>query len=171
MLLSVTTMTAQSFTGKWKLEKEFFELAERECDGIKVFVTLDISKKNMDVCFLMMAAQDKDGYEMEILLTYPGTYTKKGNRVTATFDYNKAEFKVVDLKVQDPELAEMMSTKEGKESLLALVNVQLKNQKDELLPEMYDVIKSLFSDFTVKDLKAQKLTMQTQEDIELNFLR
>jgi len=30
MLLSVTTMTAQSFTGKWKLEKEFFELAERE---------------------------------------------------------------------------------------------------------------------------------------------
>lgn len=171
MLLGVTTMTAQSFTGKWELEKEFFELTETESDGLKLYITLNIDKKNMNVDLLLTSEKDEDGDEISFILSYPSTYTKKGNKVTAAFDYDKAGFKIVDYKTEDPEIANLISTKEGKDTFFALLNSQLQSQRDELLPEMYDAVKTLFSDFTIKDLKAKKLTILSQDEVELNFLR
>ena len=168
MLLTITTMTAQSLLGTWKADDAYMEKMELTKDGCHVDLYLDIKKKTIDILLFMNMTQ-KDGV-IDMSFTIPGTYKKKGKNVFSTFDKDKTDLKVTDLQTEDPEMKAMMQTEESKQAMLTLVNSMMKSQLADALKDI-SALADIFEVFTIDKLTAKTLDINALDEEPVSFTR
>lgn len=172
MMISITTLSAQSIIGKWYADDEFIRKLELNDKDGKVDIVLSIKENTISTDILMRVDDNDD--KIDMIYSVPGTYTKTGNKVTAKFDVPKAELKVTDIKTSDPEMSEMMKTEEGKKTVLKLVNTMMNAEVGDSMKDMAEITK-LFNSFNVKSVNANTLSIvigdENSDTMVINFKR
>lgn len=166
-MLGINSATAQSHTGKWKIEQEFRKLLNDD-PNLDIDLMLEFSTK--DIYLHMVVTTVDEDLTMKCSYTIPGTYTKLGKEVTAKYTPEKSVFKLIDLKSKDPEINKLMASEDTKDFLFAMVESEAKKEILGDIGDMKDFI-DLFSKFLIEKVTADLLTLNVNDGAIVNFDR
>ena len=170
-LLFTCPIFAQTLDGAWTLNDEDKSLLELEDDeDSTVDLTLVIQDKDILVGFIATVTDEEVG-TISLLLGTPGSYTQSGSIVNAEFRPDDTDFGVVDIDTEDPDIKELISTDEGRETFENLIKLGAKEEMEDAKKDL-GVMSEYFQHFTIKTLTATRLVITLQEDedkLELHF--
>lgn len=152
MVLCITTLSAQSIIGKWYADEVAEAMELNELGD----VVLNIKERTISTDFYINI--EDDGAKIKMLYSIPGTYTKSGKKVTAKFNADKTDVKVVDFKTNDPELLAEMKTEKGKKELYEVISSLIESEMGDLVKGLAE-ISAIFNKFTVKSVTAKTLCL------------
>ena len=142
MVLCITTLSAQSIIGKWYADEVAEAMELNELGD----VVLNIKERTISTDFYINI--EDDGAKIKMLYSIPGTYTQSGKKVTAKFNADKTDVKVVDFKTNDPELLAEMKTEKGKKELYEVISSLIESEMGDLVKGLAE-ISEIFNKFTV----------------------
>jgi hypothetical protein len=171
ILLGITNLPAQSYQGRWFADEKTLEelgLDGIDSDEIKDFdLLLNMSKGSIKVDLLFtIKAEDMTLY---IICSSPGSYTRKGNKIRATFDPDKMKFRVSNMKSKDKEVKEILREKDFKKMMLKLVSSEMREKVGEDMKSL-SYIAEFFQEFTIEKISDDRLTINVDGD-KLRFHR
>ena len=171
MLLGISSMSAQTLIGKWAADQDFKTLMEagvEEDPNFKIDLVLHFTLQNLNLKMLITASDD--GMTMKLDYTIPGTYIQSGKQVTAKYDLNKSELKVISIESDDPEFSTLLANKEMKDMIFKMINDQVKEQMKDKLNEMSEFT-DIFKQFTIESITASKLKLTFKDNATIGFDR
>lgn len=173
ILLGITNLPAQSYQGRWFADEKTMEELGLDLDiledaGLKDFsLLLNISKGSIKVDLLFSGKEEDITYYM--IYSTPGTYSRKGNKVHARFDPDKAKFRVSNLKSEDKETKKLLKIEEFKKEMLKSLSMMIREEMGEDAKSL-SYMAELFQEFTIERVSDDRLTINVDGD-KLRFHR
>ena len=126
-----------------------------------------ISKGSIKVDLLFSGKEEGITYYM--IYSTPGTYSRKGNKVHARFDPDKAKFRVSNLKSEDKETKKLLKIEEFKKEMLKSLSMMIREEMGEDAKSL-SYMAELFQEFTIERVSDDRLTINVDGD-KLRFHR
>ncbi|MBQ9679002.1 MAG: energy transducer TonB [Prevotella sp.] len=119
---------------------------------------------------LIIKSTDMAGSSVTMSYTIPGSFIKTGNKYHATFNKEKAAFKVDDIVISDPNLKGMMADPDSKKLMLVMMEAKVKKESGNDLKEM-SIICDVFEEFEVASVTSRKLELKIADEMTFGFDR
>ena len=159
MMLSIANVSAQSLAGEWIADEAFnkeLNAAYTE-KGISLSFGLDITEKTI-TCQLFEKVVD-GATTFDVAITFPGTYTRKGKKVNATFYVERSDFRVTNITSTNPDVKAGMAIDEMKEVFMRKMTEMLKEQQGDNPQKLGTALTGIFKEFTIKQLTESELSL------------
>lgn len=160
---------AQSINGSWKANKEFKDKFELTDDETNINMLLVFSGSNMSIK-LIIKSTDKEVGVITMSYTIPGSFKKTGNKYHATFNKEKAAFKVDDLVSTDPEMKKMMADPDSKKMMLTMIEAMVQKESAKDFKDMLAIC-DVFEEFEVASVTSRKLELKIVDELMFGFDR
>ena len=170
MLLFAFSSYAQQLEGVWKSSDKFNKKVNKEIDDPDIKTSLGLLFSKTEVYVILSLDADMEGMSMEFAVTIPGTYTRDGDHVSCTFKKLEADFQLTDISSDDPDMKAMLGSEETKAVTMQMFMGQMQPAIDEMKPELAE-ISDFFSDFTIKSISPQSMTLQLDQKTEAVFTK
>lgn len=168
-MIMVGSTTAQSINGRWRASDELKKEMNTAGSGTKMDFVLDITSTGITV-EVPMSMKDN---EVSVKMCYrvPGTYTRTDNKVEVKFNTKNADFEVIDYDTNDTQMKIVMKNAEGKKIMLMQLNETIKEQVNDDLKDLSEVVMMLFEMFTIQKVTDSTLTIKMHDEAEGTFNR
>lgn len=169
-MMGIGSVMGQSLNGTWKANQEFKNMFELDDDdGTDIDILLVFNASDMTIKLLITSQDDEVG-EIKMSYTIPGTYKKNKDTYTASFNKEKAIFKVDDLTTNDPEMKELLTDPDSKKMILTMVETMVKKESSKDFEDML-AISEVFEKFEVASVTTKKMELMIDDTMKFGFDR
>ena len=161
---------AQQLEGTYLASKEFHTLINSfvDADNVDVDFSLYFNKNIMNILVTVhVSSQEMD---IDCVLTIPGAYQRSGNRMHCTFNKKSTRFALTDIRSENPEIKEVLSSDESRDGLYKLLEEMM---REDMESEMSDIseVSDVFQNFTIKSQTSNIITVVLEDNMEIKFLK
>ena len=159
MLLLSVTAGAQTILGNWTLNKDYANILNAAVEEDNMKMEMGMSFTQSEVKIIVDCLTSDEDMSMKIQIVLPGTYIKRGDKVTCDFNMDKFDFDIIDIQTADEEMKEMISQPAMKKMVIAMIKEEAKKQMGSQMDSV-GVMAAQFKEFTVKKVTKTKLDIE-----------
>ena len=170
MALLSQSIKAQELEGTYIASREFHTLMNSfvEEENVDVDFSLFFNKNIINI--LVTVHVSSEGMDIDCVLTIPGTYQRTGNRMHCTFNKKSTSFALKDIRSENPEIKEVLSSDESRDGLYKLLEEMM---REDMESEMSDIseVSDVFQNFTIKSQTSNIIIVVLEDEMEIKFLK
>ena len=151
MAIFALSATAQTHIGKWE------SVPETDQDGTIVFVFNFINKKDIEVGVSVSMSDEETDLSFDI--TTPGTYTIEDSKLFLNIDTPNTKIDIKKLQFKGETADAIKENPDLEKSIRNMVNIAVKDQKDEILKEL-----PVDGGFVIKELTSTRMVLSENDD-------